>query len=124
MKLDDEALAVVIDAEPVRVKLTTWLLESVKLHEFEDGLTAIASPTPTGAPLVVVALAPMLKYVGVHDEPQLGLTVPVIVNWKLALFGLLKLYELTVNVGEDNMLVDDVPLTIVIEMKPLVNAVA
>ena len=124
MKLDDEALAVVIDAEPVSVNETTWLLESVKLHEFEDGLTAIAIPTPRGAPLVVVALAPMLKYVGVHDEPQLELTVPVIVNWKLALFGLLKLYELTVNVGEDNMLVEDVPLTTVIEMKPLVNAVA
>jgi hypothetical protein len=46
------------------------------------------------------------------------------VNWKLALFGLLKLYELTVNVGEDNMLVEDVPLTTVIAIDPLVNAVA
>jgi hypothetical protein len=124
MKLDDEALAVVIDAEPVKVKLTTWLVESVKLHEFELGLTAIESPTPRGAPLVVVALAIMLKYVGVQDEPQLEFTVPVIVNWKLALFGLLKLYELTVNVGEDSMLVDDVPLTTVIVIDPLVNAVA
>jgi hypothetical protein len=124
MKLDDKALAVVIDAEPVSVNETTWLVESVKLHEFEDGLTAIAIPTITGDPLVDVALAPMLKYVGVQDEPQLALTVPVIVNWKLALLGLLKLYELTVNVGEDNMLVEVVPLATVIEMKPLVNAVA
>jgi hypothetical protein len=41
MKLDDKALAVVIDAQPVKVKLTTWLVESVKLHGFELGLTAI-----------------------------------------------------------------------------------
>jgi hypothetical protein len=61
MKLDDKALAVVIDAEPVSVNETTWLLESVKLHEFELGLTAIESPTITGAPLVDVALAPMVK---------------------------------------------------------------
>jgi hypothetical protein len=61
MKLDDEALAVVIDAEPVSVNETTWLVESVKLHEFEDGLTAIESPTITGLPLVFVALAPMVK---------------------------------------------------------------
>jgi hypothetical protein len=61
IKLDDKALAVVIDAEPVKVKLTTWLVESVKLHEFELGLTAIESPTITGDPLVDVALAPMVK---------------------------------------------------------------
>jgi len=61
IKLDDKALAVVIDAEPVSVNETTWLVESVKLHEFEDGLTAIESPTITGAPLVDVALAPMVK---------------------------------------------------------------
>jgi hypothetical protein len=109
MKLDDEALAVVIDAEPVSVNETTWLVESVKLHEFEGGLTAIESPTITGAPLVDVALAPIVKYIGWHDEPQFELIVPVIVNWKLALFGLLKLYELTVNVGEDNMLVEVEP---------------
>jgi hypothetical protein len=78
---------VVIDAEPVRVKLTTWLLESVNLHEFEGGLTAITSPTGTDAPLVDVALARILKYDGVHDEPQFALIVPVIVNWKLALLG-------------------------------------
>jgi hypothetical protein len=124
IKLDDKALAVVIDAEPVSVNETTWLVESVKLHEFELGLMAIETPTPKGAPLVVVALAIMLKYVGVHDEPQFELTVPVIVNWKLALFGLLKLYELTVNVGEDNMLVDDVPLAMTSAIDPLVNAVA
>jgi hypothetical protein len=64
MKLDDEALAVVIDAEPVSVKLTTWLVESVNWHEFEGGLTAIETPTITGAPLVDVALAPMVKYIG------------------------------------------------------------
>ena len=83
----------VADADAVSVNCTVCPWLTVKLHELDDGLTLIDKPAGIDE---LPTVPPILKYVGVHDEPQLELITPEIVNWILLLVSELSVYELTV----------------------------